>query len=118
MNTLSWLLYVADAFESLGILLGITATIGVVLVLFTAIITAFHDVNNYDGPNRGASRLKMLWIPVLAGLIACAIPSSNTIYMIAASEAGSAVVNSPDGREMLDGVKAIIKKKIAEEIGK
>lgn len=53
MNTLSWLLYVADAFESLGILLGITATIGVVLVLFTAIITAFHDVNNYDGPNRG-----------------------------------------------------------------
>jgi hypothetical protein len=42
------------------------------------------------------------------------IPSRDTIYLIAGSEVGEIVVNSPEAREILNNVKTVIKQQIKE----
>lgn len=43
-------------------------------------------------------------------------PSSKTIYMIAASEAGETIVTSPEAREIFDDLKEVIKLKLKQEL--
>lgn len=85
-------------------------------VVSVSAATAVHDDANRISPNRGPRMFRFLWVPALAALAACAIPSSSTVYMIAASEAGEAVMQTPDAQEMMGDVKTLIKKRLREEI--
>jgi len=51
---------------------------------------------------------------VFLGVIATLIPDQNTIYLIAGSEAGEYVVNTPEAQEILNDVHKIIKLQLKE----
>ena len=125
MNTLSWLIYAADAAASLKTVFGALSIISGILtglVLVAAGITAAIGEADDDDEARSFSRGAREWgkkgFPIV---IACSIfwavlPTSKTIYMIAASEAGEQIVTSPDAVEMMGDLKAVIKKKLKEEL--
>jgi len=125
MNELSWFLYWADVVPSLGtavqlifFLLGIG--FGILFVVFLAC-----HIDGYGYGNRKYLPGKYPISAVFAFFLCLVIwfgtflvPSRETIYMIAASEAGEMVVTSPEAREMLNDLKAIIKGYIPKEIVK
>lgn len=129
MNTLSWLIYAAEIFDRLGVALA-AAGFGLILAGFAA-LAGGHTVWTYfswqgkDERDRGAATQASLrkWGPravVLAAFLflgAILLPSSRTLWLIAASEAGEAVVTSPDAVEMMGDLKAIIKKRLKDELG-
>jgi len=119
MNTLSWLIYAADVLGSVKGLLVAVAIIGGGGLSGVMLFMAIDASAPYSDAEPGSWKkpLRFVWIPVLVGLVAALIPSQRTIYMIAASEAGEAVVTSPDAIEMMGDLKAIIKKRLKEELG-
>lgn len=62
-------------------------------------------------------QLAKAWVLLIPAVLVTFVPSSKTIYLIAASEAGEAVVTNPDTIEMMGDLKAIIKKRLKEELG-
>jgi len=126
MNTLSWLIYAAEVLSSVKVF---TAHIGITCLIFGIISLAISGVSagmgwaDRDDEALRFSAVASKWtrtifsIGAVAGLIWTASPSANTIYMIAASEAGEAVVTSPEAVEMMGDLKEIIKKRLKAELG-
>lgn len=119
MNTLSWLLYLAEVSENLRVVLnGAMVLICIFGLMLLGALWIFTFVE--EAPKTPAVAFTALWAMLAvigaAGLILT--PSSKTIYMIAASEAGETIVTSPEAVEMMGDLKAIIKKRLAAELGK
>lgn len=119
MNTLSWLIYAADVLGSVKGLLIAVAIVGMIVLSVAMLAAAIGASEPYPAVPAGTWKkpLRFMWVPIVAGLIAALIPSTRTLYMIAASEAGEAVVTSPDAIEMMGDLKAIIKQKLKAELG-
>ncbi|NOQ73270.1 MAG: hypothetical protein GQ574_14785 [Crocinitomix sp.] len=102
MNNLSWLLYLADVVPNLGefamLYLPIAGVLGTVFLMMG------HDTKVFKPPVK--THITLL---IIAAVITVASPSKQTIYLIAGSEAGEAVVTSTEGQEVIDDIKAIIK---------
>lgn len=104
MNNLSWFLYLAEVFPRLSAL-------GFVLGLVTCLLMlCFIDPMFTEGSKKAGK-------PILTGLLltfvfsvtlAVFIPSKDTIYLIAASEAGEMVVKTPEAQEVLSDLKEIL----------
>lgn len=115
MNDLSLFLYITELAGRVGI---VALLAGVALALAAFVlppkgVKAFSD--EHDHPFMGFDRLKnwfIAWLILLA--VSFFTPSRETLYMMAASEAGEAVATSPDGKQMLDKVKAIINTQLDE----
>lgn len=118
MNNLSWFLYLAEVLPNMATLLTIAGWIGGIL-LFTAAgvrYIAAHDNSRTPKEIRlpASNFLKFVCykvIPVFIFLvfIGTLIPSKETIYLIAGSEASEYVVTSEYGQEVLGDIKSIIK---------
>ena len=128
MNSLSWLIYVGDVVS------GISFTVG--FMGFFAVVTgcacfisglvrvrkwSWDSDEEYQQKKAAQKSVRSLAKPLLiagpiAFLVASFIPSSKTIYMIAASEVGETVVTSPESLEILGDVKALIKKRLKDEL--
>ena len=116
MNSLSWMIYAAGVAGGLKGLMTVAAVLGCIAI---GICTVVFPIMEGDGERPKGSwshALRYLWMPIVAGLIATLTPNSSTIYLIAASQAGETVVKSPDAIEMMGDLKAIIKKKLKEEL--
>ena len=117
MNNLSWMIYLAGVadqasgvFEALSVFFGIFGLIG--LCFFAAFISI-------EFQRFWTAAVIVSFALILEGVFVTGsilIPSSSTIYMIAASEAGETVVTSPDGKEMLGDLKEIIRRKLKEQL--
>jgi hypothetical protein len=125
MNTLSWLIYAADALVSIKTIFGTAAIIlliSTVIILAAALIVGACGEADDDDDARAFSRHSFRYfriglpIVIIASFLYAMIPTANTIYMIAASEAGEQIVTSPGAVEMMGDLKAIIKKKLKEEL--
>lgn len=128
MNSLSWLIYAAQVTERLSVMAGVGAfaagLAGGMLLLFSydkPLI--WSDTPPAEREAAFQSRrdwrkwgLRCLVAVPLFGAIAAVLPDSRTIYMIAASEAGEQIVTSPDAIEMMGDLKAIIKKRLKDEL--
>lgn len=121
MNTLSWLIYAAEVSdrasglcEFLAVVCGIVGGV-LVVFLFLAWLDEAGPIKRGVGPIAALTAYILIELTLLAGAIA--LPSKTTIYMIAASQAGEAIVTSPDAIEMMGDLKAIIKKRLKEELG-
>jgi len=109
MNSLSWFLYLADILPRVGLLTALLAILllGVAFVMPPKGATMFGEGHN--GPFEGMARLKtpfILWLCFL--VFAFLVPSKDTIYLIAASEAGEMVVNTPEAKEIMSDLKEIL----------
>lgn len=106
MNSLSWFLYLADVIPNFSILFGLLS--GGAAVAAGISLMAWGDK-----VVQGKVPVLFIFSSVLAASIASSIPSKQTIYLIAGSEAGETVVTSQEGQEILNDVKAIIKQQLA-----
>lgn len=126
MNTLSWLIYAAEVSDRASGLCKLLAFLFPLIMGGPAVVAAF--VMAYDD-NYGKGAILSKWAPwtllpavlvvevaLLVGAVA--LPSKSTLYMIAASEAGEAIVTSPDAVEMMGDLKQIIKKRLRDELAK
>lgn len=114
MNSLSWLVYAADVAGNVGVVLVLGSLLGI-LGMFIASMVAGHQTDFGRGePGDWKRPWRHVWIVAVALLVASAIPSKTTIYMIAASEIGETVVTSPDAVEMMNDLRTIVRGKLKE----
>ncbi|MBL4795774.1 MAG: hypothetical protein JKY50_00010 [Oleispira sp.] len=109
MNSLSWFLYLADMLPALGLTCGLLAGFGAVVYPIT--IMWLNDFGRERGDYTVNFKV-MASVIALLMVVAVIIPSKSTIYLIAGSEAGEAVVTSVEGQEILNDIKTIIKQQI------
>ena len=109
MNNLSWFLYVADVFPYVGFLLTIVCSLLLpILFIWYLIVTGVNsDFNNKDKHFSKPSQANFIWVFVVL-LLASLIPSQETIYLIAGSEAGEYVAETEAGQAILNDVQEII----------
>jgi len=110
MNELSWFLYLAEILPRIGSFTGIMGLLlfGVAFILPPKGVKLFS--RDHEALFTGLDRLVVpfcAWLLLL--LLAFLTPSKETIYLIAGSEAGEAVVTSPEGQEILNDIKQIIR---------
>ena len=113
MNHLSWLLYWADTLPSLGTRIGFISVLAGIPVI---IIACFHfglkisEDKDYDNGLSFAPR----WLAgcVATFLLTSFIPSQNTLYLIAASQAGEQVTQTPE----FSKIRQIVNKYLDTEI--
>ncbi|MGE0290384.1 MAG: hypothetical protein AB7I42_25055 [Bradyrhizobium sp.] len=116
MNTLSWLIYAAEVTGNLRELMILGTALGVMAIGVAAFVAGLLEACGNWPEGCWKKPFRWTWAVALAALVATAIPSSRTIYMIAASEAGEQIATSPDAIEMMGDLKAVIKKKLKEEL--
>ena len=115
MNNLSWLIYLASVVPNLS---GFIITIMIVVsaaLSFWALAVAMHN-DDYRAEEVWEYPKFKVFIPLifLLGLIASLIPDKQTIYLIAGSEAGEYVVNTPEAQEIMNDIHSIIKLQLKE----
>lgn len=100
MNTLSLLIYLSNVIPNVGLVFGVAGFLGIpILVLIGIVWSGEIDKNQFP-------KLKP-WL-IASGislLISTLIPDQKTIYMIAASEMGEAVVTTETGQEVFNELK-------------
>lgn len=106
MNSLSWMIYLADIVDHLSILSVMVMVFGgMASVLMTCILLGAYDEL---APETSATLRRIVsplrWAVFGAALVAVAIPSKQTIYAIAASELGQRVAQSPVGVQVQNEV--------------
>lgn len=115
MNNLSWFIYLADVVQGVKPLLIVPSIIGLVTIAVWIICIASE--NSERRPYKGMESIEYpkFWIftVIIISLfnftLASFIPSKETIYLIAGSEAGEMVVKSPEAQEILSDVKEVLK---------
>jgi MFS family permease len=114
MNSLSWMIYLAEVAGNLRSMAALGLFIGAPLAGFGLAVWA---IEGKIGPAWRACL--SIYIFFVAGLLVTAafMPSSRTIYMIAASEAGETVVTSPEAKEILNDLRELIRRKLKDEVG-
>jgi hypothetical protein len=126
MNTLSWILYVADVLPGLSLLLtavGGILTVSVAVVPFVLYMIRHDEASCYGGKREERAKtylenhtpwegLKYAWIPFVLVLFSALVPQKETFYLIAASEIGQAAVQSEVGQEMLEDIHEVIQLQI------
>lgn len=104
MNSLSWLIYLAEVIgtfrDAFGILAGILI-FGVVCIVFLSGGEVFAD--------DAATIRKWLYRAFIAsfvlGTISMLMPSTRTLYLIAASEVGQQVATTPEAKEVFSEIR-------------
>lgn len=100
MNSISWLIYIADITQGLSLFLGFSS----LLIALSLVMLTFAS---YAGLlTRPKTRYYFLFIFI--SILANTLPSKTAIYMIAASEMGEKAINT----ELAGDVFFIIKKEI------
>lgn len=108
MNNLSWFIYLADVLSNLQPLL---ASVGALLA-FALSFALVYGLIEEDLPFIRIG--KWVVVPIILLIIACLIPSKQTIYMIAGSEAGEMVVKSEEAQQILGDIKDVIRTQLNE----
>lgn len=116
MNSLSWMIYLADVADSVSNTLAIV-TVASVIGCVSSIIgfAASHDRVWAEEPKKSL-RNAALWfggMVIVARLLAAPIPTSATIYAIAASEMGEQVIKTPTGGKAIKALDAWLDRQIA-----
>lgn len=112
MNSLSWMLYLADAANGVGVLFAFLGSVGL-----TA--TSFFGCGFYFGDgNHALAKTVLKWgysISIPALFVYALIPSKTTIYAIAASEMGEEVIKSPTAGKAMKALDAWLDRQIEGE---
>lgn len=116
MNSLSWMIYLADVTGSVATLMTIVAfsiaTLGGTILTISGAI-AHADGNDVSHLWLWGRRIAFVVVP--CGLLAALIPSQNTIYAIAASEMGETALKSETGGKAMQALNAWLDRQIAGE---
>lgn len=113
MNSLSWLIYFAEVSGDLkGLFSGFAIITGVGVIVGT--LFSWIELDQFS-PRYVAFGLLGAFMLAVASVL---MPSSKTVYMIAASEAGEVIVSSPEARELVGSIKKTILDRLNEGVEK
>lgn len=118
MNSLSWMIYLADVAESVSITLGMITAVSIAGGLICLIVYGVsHDKDMAKSPLTGVRTIAfwLLGAALAALLINAPIPSAETVYAIAASEMGEQVISSPTAGKAIKALDAWLDRQIAGE---
>lgn len=108
MNSLSWFLYLADVIGNVkGVLILFCIISGSLMAVWSIAKFGFHD--DEDAVIFVKSTKHLPYFFLFCTLLASIIPSRDTIYLIAGSEAGETVVTSEAGKEILEDIQEVIR---------
>lgn len=121
MNTLTWLLYTADVLYAQATFLMVGAVITPLTYLFFRLISGMEAESIWSWDSDVVKKKKrerqsqdfvhnkwFLILPAVVLFLLNFIPSRDTFYLMAASEAGEMVVNTPEAQEILKDLKEIL----------
>lgn len=126
MNTLSWLIYLADVADSVGwafdCLFFVSMIAGVILA-FVWKAAAADAAAEKDKPNKsGAAEISLgcrrglfrICLPIflLTFFLSGLVPNKETVYAIAASELGETVLKSDTGNKAVNALNAWLDEQI------
>lgn len=117
MNSLSWFLYLADVLPSMAHGASFFVFMGVLIVIPVMFVLKFcftPDKNFTQDQKDKIPFWTISTVLVVTGFLMMLVPERDTIYLIAGSEVGEVVVNSPEAREILNDVKTVIKQQIKD----
>lgn len=117
VNSLSWMIYLADVTGGLNSLAGFVG--GGATIIFAVWPWRnqwMDDFHNGEGVRPAPKRL--VAIALGAFLIAAILPSSSTIYAIAASEMGEKALNTQTGGKAVKALDAWLDRQITPEPSK
>lgn len=117
MNSLSWFLYLADVLPSMAHGAGFFVLMGVLIVIPGMFVLKFCFTPDRNFTQDQKDKIPFWTIStvlVVTGFLLMLVPERDTIYLIAGSEVGEVVVNSPEAREILNDVKTVIKQQIKD----
>jgi hypothetical protein len=133
MNSLSWLIYLASLSGSISEFFAALAFMGAAVAIAGFVFSMMWTDGSYGGDRRmkGYEEMRQrgkylaprgLWALIVLGSISVILPSSNTIYAIAASEVGERLITDETVKGLAsDSTKALqqwIKKQIEPEKAK
>ena len=117
MNKLSWIIYAADAIPSIGAVIGAGASMFIMFyVIWSIVVSAatsasWHDENQKYLISKRRNSAWKVWpfgAAISLILITALMPSSQTMYMVAGSEAGEYVASTDQGQRMIDNVIKVV----------
>jgi len=121
MNNLSWFLYLADVvYQQLALLITVAICVPVGYLLIRIFSKLWADdlwpwdekeVNDRKREERKKpfiTTFKPFIFAAVVLLLVNLVPSKDTFYLIAASEAGEMVVNTPEANEIMSDLKEIL----------
>lgn len=129
MNNLSLMIYAAEVVNNIKVPLVITSLSmligGAISTISGNIGWSYYSFTSKEEKETSETLRKRLgkigprfvFTGIALAFFTAVVPSSNTIYLIAASEAGETVVSSPEAKEMFNDIKTIIKQKLKSEAG-
>ena len=123
MNKLSLVIYLADTLPRFA---SVLLTCGIITIAVIAAITLTRMISKSEHTDSYTKRyhkdmyeyytnldvtyyVKYIWIGVFLLLVSALVPSKETFYLIAGSEAGEYVVQSEEGREIIEDIQEVIK---------
>jgi len=116
MNSLSWMIYIADV---VGSIKTITGTAVIVTVAFVGIVLLFLplilDIDDDAGPALKRAIKPVAIFVIAVALIYTVTPSTNTIYAIAASEYGEEALKTPEATKARAALNAWLDAQLAEK---
>lgn len=128
MNNLSWLIYLAEVLPSVASLVSFISyllffSFGVIIAikaLYKLGKTDSLHKNHFPDEYEEGMKINVLegwqwvFVPIALSLVSVLIPSKETIYLIAGSEVGEVVVNSPEAKEIVDDIREVIKAQLEQ----
>jgi hypothetical protein len=119
MNDLTWFIYIVELVGRIPVAMALS---GILLAFMWFILPPkgceMFGLDHYS-PFMGFERVKVamyVWLVFLA--ISFLIPSRETIYLMAGSEFGEVVVNTPEAKEILGDIHEVIRHQLNELKGK
>lgn len=112
MNSLSWMIYLAEAFSDLDSIAGIACVISLAFIAVGSLICFVVYASTWEKEEEETAKqawFKTLKYGVVAAIVtsvlAALIPSKDTMYLIAASELGEYLANTDVAQAGADMVK-------------
>lgn len=123
MNRLSLVIYLADTLPRFA---NVLLTCGIITIVVIAAITLVRMISKAEHTDNYTKQyqkdkyeyytnfdvmyyVKYIWIGVLLLSVSALVPSKETFYLIAGSEAGEYIVESEEGREIIEDIQEVIK---------
>lgn len=116
MNDLSWFLYFADTIPRVSVF-------AVFITIVFGITTIFYSIASWFAKSGDKEAQDFIEVPVfrhsilvfvVASAISLLTPSKEAMYLIAGSEAGEFVVNTPEAKAILSDIQEVIQLQIQE----
>lgn len=113
MNNLSWFLYLADVLPSFASGVGTASALTLFFGIPLWMLWYFSTIDDKPQYKPNGKLIYVFLVSLVVLALSSLIPSKETIYLIAGSEAGEAVVTSEEGKEILNDIHQVIRHQLS-----